>query len=106
VPKQLTSSEDLQQEERHNRDQRARLAELDEELALYHPDGPWRFLEKRLNDIAATALEALVFCPVEEVEKYRERLKIVRHLVGIREVLSEERARLQESMDHGFDEPV
>lgn len=100
MAKQLTSLEELQQEERHNREQQSRLAELDEELALYHPDGPWRFMEKRLTEIAAGALEALVFCPLEEVERYRERLKLVRHLASLREVLAEERAQLQESIEN------
>jgi hypothetical protein len=56
-------------------------------------------MEERLNLLATTALEALVYCPLEEVEKYRERLKIVRHLASIREALTDERARLQETDD-------
>ena len=99
MPRQLTSAEELQQESKDKDAIKAEILRIDEELVLYDESGPWRYLEARLENLAAASLNALVQCPVEEVPKYRERLLVVRHLASLPEELRLERARLQEQLD-------
>lgn len=88
------------QEEQKDKDQlRFELAEIDQELTLYNPDGPWRFLEGRLNTLLENSLAALTSCNMDEVPRYRERFMLVRHLLNLPEDLREARARLQEQLN-------
>lgn len=104
MPRRLTSQQDLEEAQNRVLQLRSELASIDEELTLYHPDGPWRFLEERLRRLEAAAVDALAACPLEEVDAHRAKLRVVRHLLALPEELREARARLQEVLDEP--EPV
>lgn len=88
------------QEQQWDRDQlKHELANLDQELTLYDPDGPWRFLEGRLNTLLENSLSALTTCDMADVPRYRERFMLVRHLLSLPEDIREARARLQEQLN-------
>jgi hypothetical protein len=78
---------------------RDKLAQIDEELTLYHPSGAWSFLKGRLETMKTMQLSLLENGPIEEVTVARAKLSIIRHLLALPEELQGERARLQEQMN-------
>lgn len=87
----------LEQEEDQRRHNEAlvELATLDEELALYdHP--AWNRFVGRLEAFEQADLEILVGAPIEEVERARERIKLVRR---IKQVPDDLRRRRQELLE-------
>lgn len=99
MPRQLTDPQEAKQEALQEQELRSNLSRIEEELSWYDPEGGWQFLRNRLEVIAQGALEALVYCPMDEISKYRERLNIVRHLAELPETLKGEQARIKELLD-------
>jgi len=95
----LVSPLDLQEEAQQQEALLRRRNEIDEELTLYHPDGPWRFMQERLDRMENYEKDLLMTCEITEVQLHRERLKLIRHLANLREGLMKERAEIEEKLN-------
>lgn len=75
----------------------ASLEEIDQKLALYDPNGPWRFFEEELRRRADRARLQLETGPIEEVPVHRAEIKLIRDLLDVPNELRRTRALLSES---------
>ena len=94
--RQLESPEEQQERLRLKADHQLNLDELEQELALYDPSGPWRFFEKRLRDREARAQTALETGAIEDVAANRAVLKAIRDLLDVPAELQRSRELLLE----------
>jgi len=103
VPWNLFSKnrEELDAEERADREIRAQIEKLSREIELYESGGWKRYFEPRLSRILTDDMNALIGCPEDEVPVIRARIKIIRHLAELKDTLERERAELQSRREGG-----
>ncbi len=76
---------------------KAKLSAVDRELELYrHPS--WSFFATRLQRLVDQDYDILIGAPIEEIDKVRERIKVVRTILRIREDLVREQAELSSQL--------
>lgn len=87
--------EEAEDTERYKRETRSKLARVVQQLALYRSAG-WGLFQSELEAIEAAEKERLV--STDDISASRERIKLVRHLLGREERLEAERAELEEAL--------
>lgn len=87
------SKEEQEQQRAEQQELRTKLAAVENELALYDYPG-WQIFLARLRDIEQRETEALIGGNPEEIPAIRARIKLVRHLAGIKADLETQQARL------------
>lgn len=98
------SREDREAEERADREARQNIDRINRELNLYESRGWQEFFQPRLDRILKDDMNALVGCPEDEVPVIRARIKVIRHLAGLKNSLEMERAELQRRRESGEEE--
>lgn len=96
------SAEDIAEQEKIVYDIRSKIGEIDYELSLYYSE-EWGVFAHRLRTIEKESIESLINNP-EGVEANRAKIKLVRHLLSIKDTLSQERSRLEELLQEPLDE--
>jgi len=56
-------------------------------------------MQERLDRMENYEKDLLMTCEITEVQLHRERLKLIRHLAGLREGLMKERAEIEEKLN-------
>jgi hypothetical protein len=86
-------------QEREKRSLYNQLAEVNDELVLYEPAGPYHYLQDRYNALLERSLASLENCPLEEIPQHRAVIRTIRHLVEVPDELRDRQARLQEQLN-------
>jgi len=95
----LKDPQELQEADRQAAAHQLSLDEIDQELGLYDPSGPWRFFYDRLKKREARAVAALETGPIEDVPVNRAVLALIRDLLDVPNELVRTRELLTEGVE-------
>lgn len=78
---------------------RNRVGEITRRLELFRDNLLWNYLTELLEAEQKVAFEGLFTMPPDQIPVIRERIRFIRHLVGLPTRLEDERARLTSDED-------
>lgn len=81
----------------------AELALVNQELEMYYT-ASYEMFDKRLHEMEDRDLEILIGAPLEELDKVRERIKVVRQIFQFKPDLERQKAEIMQEL--GLEEEV